>query len=177
MDCENFSEKFSQSEVTLEEFLTITDGRLKEIGIEFPFERNLIRIGLLNFHKEPWSRQSLYIPFDFKDDLSSLDLVLMLANVLRQVVVIKSYFLYMQQLSDVYNLGAACDCITMDRLNEFKQQVKKLKKLISVSSLPSKNPLMISKKSIKKNLTTSIMKFTFTVPIIVICAFKIFKKS
>lgn len=178
MDCEKFGEKFAQAEVSLEEFLSITDERLKEIGIDFPFERNMIRLGLHNFHKEAWSRRSLYVPSDFETDLSSLDLVMMLANVLRQTVVVKSHFLYMKQLSATYNLRAARDYIKMTHLNEFKQKIKQFKKGFKklIAASPSTRPLLIVKKS-KKSMS-SLLKFTFiaAVPIVIFTAFKVLKR-
>lgn len=179
MDCEQFSDKFAQAEVTLEDFLTMTDEKLKEIGIEFPFERNMIRLGLYNFHKQAWTRRSLYVPSDFKTDLSAMDLVMMLANVLRQVVIIKSQFLYMKQLSAIYNLREARDYITMNHLNEFKKNVKQFKKEFKtlIAASPSSRPLLIAKKS-KKTSMSSILKFTVlaAAPIVILFVIKGYKK-
>lgn len=77
MDCKRFVLNFSEAKVSLEEFLTISDERLKEIGILFPYQRKMILKGLneyvghdfilkcfasvfflLRFHRKDWSKMS-----------------------------------------------------------------------------------------------------------------------
>ena len=87
MDCKRFINNFSEAKVSLEEFLTISDERLKEIGILFPYQRKMILKGLneyveqdfifqyfckcyfmFRFHKKDWSKMSNPI---FDDDVES----------------------------------------------------------------------------------------------------------
>lgn len=77
MNCKRFIDKFTEAKVSLEEFLTISDIRLEEIGILFPYQRKMIQQGLyeyvthflcfkcfckfyflLKFHKKDWSKMS-----------------------------------------------------------------------------------------------------------------------
>lgn len=46
MRCENYSSLFYQAKISLEEFLSITDEKLEEMGVKFPFQRKRILLGL-----------------------------------------------------------------------------------------------------------------------------------
>ena len=52
---EGYLQKFSENNFTLEQFLTLTDEKMQEIGIEFPFVRKRIMLGLLRFHEKRWN--------------------------------------------------------------------------------------------------------------------------
>lgn len=189
MDCERFIPEFAKAEVSLEEFLSISDERLKEIGIEYPYERNIIKLGLFNFHKTAWSNKSLFIPPNFKEEISSVDFALMLANVLRQVVIIKSQIVYMQQLGTKYDLRDAYNYFTLDFINDFKGKVKELeKRMKKIFALdPPTRPLLIKKrkKSFVERLRqlksqgpkrTYIATAAIAFPILAFGAFKLIKK-
>lgn len=79
--------KFYQSQTSLPEFLTITDDRLQEIGIKFPYQRKRIILGLLRFHEKAWSKSSLRLP-KLKDDI--LQYFDVFSNCLKQLIVVKT---------------------------------------------------------------------------------------
>lgn len=79
--------KFYQSQTNLPEFLTITDDRLQEIGIVFPYQRKRILLGLLRFHEKAWSKSSLRLP-KLKDDI--LQYFDVFSNCLKQLIVVKT---------------------------------------------------------------------------------------
>lgn len=170
MQCERFIEKFAQGEVNLFEFLTITDARLKEIGIEFKFERNVILMGLHNFHNEPWSRKSLFAPMKLEEDLSDLDMMMMLANVLRQLVIVESQLVYMQRMGQQFNIRKAYKNFSTEFVDDFQGNVKELTKLMGKKKMS--RPLMIKK---KKSFIGSIVKFG-AFGFIAFAVFKIVKK-
>jgi hypothetical protein len=177
MNCDKFIAKFAQAGISLEEFLTISDEKLKEIGIEMPFERNLIKLGIFNFHKAKWTNSSLYIPKNFMDEeLSALDLVMICANVLRQLVVMKSHLRYIKELSIQQRSKGVCKPYTLKFLKEFQSTVETLKKKIrkQVSQTQSINPLMIRKKEKK---SSKLIKFAaiIIVPVTFIGVIKIFR--
>lgn len=189
MDCERFIPEFAKAEISLEEFLSISDERLKEIGIKYPYERNIILLGLFNFHNTAWSNLSLFIPPNFKEEISSVDFVLMLANVLRQVVIVKSQIVYMQQLGTKYDLRDAYSYFTLDFINDFKGKVKELEKRMKkiFATDPPTRPLLIKKK--KKSFvermrqlkshgsnSTYIVTAAIAFPILAFGAFKLIKK-
>lgn len=55
MECEVFLSDFAKSSVGLTELLNISDERLVEIGVSYPFQRKRIQTGLWNFHRYDWS--------------------------------------------------------------------------------------------------------------------------
>lgn len=46
MRCENYAPLFFQEQISLEEFLSITDDKLEKMGVTFPFQRKRILLGL-----------------------------------------------------------------------------------------------------------------------------------
>lgn len=176
MNLDKFISLFAEARVTLEEFLTITDDRLKEIGVEMPFERNIIKLGLHNFHKGKWSKRSLFIP-DLTKDMQPTELVLILANILRQLVVIKSHIIYMKQLGKQYNLNEAYEYIPLQLLHEFNGNTKVLQKQVKTiisKEVTMTNPLLIQKKTKPIN---HFVKFSIyvAVPSLIVAAFKFLK--
>lgn len=172
MKCERFIEKFAEAEVNLFEFLTITDERLKEIGIEFKFERNIILMGLYNFHNEPWSHESLFVP-DLREDFSDVDIMMMLANVQRQLAVVESQFIYMQRLGKEFDIKRGYKNLSTEFVEELRGNLKELKKLMGKKKV--KRPLMIKK---EKSRIEKFVKCAAVgiIPIVLIFAFKFVKK-
>lgn len=173
MNCEKFLNIFAQAEVTLEEFLTISDERLKEIGIEFPYERKMILFGLFKFHNAQWSRRSLYAPHSLKEDLSPLDLVLILANVQRQLMIIQTQFVYMKKRGAECDLSEAYNYFSFDHLSQFGKKVKTLEGIVKdiiATSKPSK-PLLITKKR-KKPLMKTVVIFAVAAAVPFVFVFK-----
>lgn len=176
MNCAKFINNFALAKVSLEEFLSISDKRLEEIGIKFPFQRNIIKLGLMNFHKHEWSNLSHYVPLKFDEDLSSIDLTLMLANLLRQATVIKAGLVYLKNLSKETDIRLDGDYISMDNFNELKRNVKELKKLLKQKAAqePKSSPLLITKKK-SSNLKRAIEFAVFAATIAFGAVFLAFK--
>lgn len=61
MRAENCGKQFYEAKISLPEFLTIDDNRLQLIGVEFEYQRKRILHGLLKFHKQEFSRNSIHI--------------------------------------------------------------------------------------------------------------------
>lgn len=85
--------KFYESRVSFEQLLTINDGRLQEIGIEYPFQRKRILIGLLKYHEKGWTKGSLCIP---KKPNNIQQCFYVYANCLRQLIILKSSLHFIQ---------------------------------------------------------------------------------
>lgn len=96
MRAENVEYKFYESLVGLPEFLSISDERLREIGIEFPYQRNRILLGLLRFHEKAWSRHALPVP-KMSDDIQQYFEIY--SNCLKQLIVIKAALKFVEQHS------------------------------------------------------------------------------
>lgn len=79
--------KFYEANIGLPELLTITDERLQQIGIDYPYHRKRILLGLLQFHERPWSKDALTIP---KINTNIVDMFNVLSNCLKQLIVIET---------------------------------------------------------------------------------------
>lgn len=79
--------KFYESCIGLPEFLTITDKRLREIGIEFPYQRKRILHGLLKFHEKSWSKDSLHIPKVYGNIQQYFEVF---SNCLKQLIIVQA---------------------------------------------------------------------------------------
>lgn len=79
--------KFYQANIGYPELLTITDERLQQIGIDFPYHRKRILLGLLQFHERKWSKDSLTIP---KVNTNIVDIFNILSSCLKQLIVIET---------------------------------------------------------------------------------------
>lgn len=168
IECEQFIGNFAQAKVGLEEFLTISDGRLEEIGIEYAFHRRLIKAGIHKFHLQKWSRRALLVP-DLEKDLSTMDLTMVLTNVLRQLVLMKTHFVHIKQLG----VNRTYTNVQPSLLEEFQKNLTKLKKRYKQripKTLP--NPLLIRKKTSNRRA----IKYAalIAVPIVIISAIKLF---
>ncbi|CRL05835.1 CLUMA_CG018862, isoform A [Clunio marinus] len=154
MGLDSFTTKFAQAGISLEEFLTISDEKMKEIGFEFPFERNSIKLGLYNFHKEQWAVNSLYVP-NFMEEMSLLDVMMILANILRQIVIIKSQIIYIKQLGSKYDLGDSYKYFNLEYMSELQNNIRQLEKKFKAMNSMSK-PLLITKaeKKVKRRYGT-----------------------
>lgn len=59
MHVEHLLPYFAEANMTLGRFLTLRDEDLKEIDIEYSYERKRILFGLLKFHRRAFSRKSI----------------------------------------------------------------------------------------------------------------------
>lgn len=86
--------KFYEAKIGLPEFLTITDERLQQIGIEFPYHRKRILLGLLRFHEHAWSKDSLLIP---KANANIVDIFNVISSLLKQLIVIEATMKFVEE--------------------------------------------------------------------------------
>jgi hypothetical protein len=161
------------AEISLQEFLTISDTKLDQIGIEMPFQRNTIRLGLFNFFNAKWTKNSLNVPAHLENHVSSLDLVYTLAGLLRHMVVMKCQLKYYQGLNFRLSADNAERILTLEYLHSFQESVESLKGIVGKMK-PTKRPLLIEKKSTKKYLRNSVMTLTAVSTIVALCF--LFKK-
>lgn len=176
MNCEEFIDHFALANVSLEEFLTITDERLNEIGIKFPFQRNMIKVGLHMFHTAAWSRSSLFIPEKFEEGFSDVDLVMMLANIHRQLVLAKSHMHFLYRLGSPRIMKPVFEYFSPKYMDEFKSLTKQLEKRLKaiIRQNPQSRPLLIKKKTNKSISLTKLVAFA-AIPIVIVGVVKHFK--
>jgi hypothetical protein len=145
MDFERFIPLFAKANVSLEEFLTIDDERLEEIGVPLPYQRKLILRELQKFFSKKWNNKSLWLPPSIHSQISPVDLIHILANVLRQVVVIKSHLVYLKKESQKEQFSSTQ--FTFEHFNEFEMRVNELCGLLS-GLQATERPLLISKQTL-----------------------------
>lgn len=149
MDCASLAPKFALAEISLTEFLTISDEKLSEIGIEMPFQRNTIRLGLFNFFNAKWSKKSLNVPANLSTHVSSLDLIFTLANLLRELVSMKCQLEYYRELNFNLDQSYAERFLTLEYLHNFQGHIASLRSTVEKIK-PTMRPLLIKKATKKK---------------------------
>lgn len=146
MDCESFITHFSQANLSLENFLTIDDEKLEEIGIPLPYQRKIILSSLHKFFKAKWTKDSIYIPDNIRSHLSPIDLFYLFANILRQTIVLKSQLIYLRRLKMDYGLNYPFEDLPIDNLRIFRNQINELKSIMKTMKV-TKRPLLIEKQT------------------------------
>lgn len=72
MRSDGFEYNFFESRMSLTEFLVISDAALQAIGLSFPFQRKRILFGLLKFHNQRFSKESLHrLSVEMNDGLAN----------------------------------------------------------------------------------------------------------
>lgn len=150
MNAENFAPKFAQAEISLEEFLTITDTRMKEIDIMMPYQRAEIHLGIFKLFSTKWSKNSLYIPPNITSHISQLDLIYVLSNLLRQVITMKSQLIYFQNMN--FDIDQECTerFLSLNFLHQFQEHLRVIEAIAKKKMKAAKKPLLIKKEQNKK---------------------------
>ncbi|XP_070505776.1 ankyrin repeat, SAM and basic leucine zipper domain-containing protein 1 [Chironomus tepperi] len=146
MDCERFITQFSQANISLEQFLTIDEKKLEEIGIPLPYQRRMILLGLHNFFKAKWTKNSIYIPENIRSHLTPVDFVYLFANILRQTIVLKSQLIYLRRLKADYGLNYPFEDISIEHFKKFQNQIDELNRKMKTMKV-TKRPLLIKKQT------------------------------
>lgn len=78
--------KFYESRISILDLLTVSNDTLEWIGVDFPFQRKRILLGILRFHEQEWLKISLYIP---KRKNTTTECFQMYADCLRSLTILK----------------------------------------------------------------------------------------
>lgn len=95
MRSKNLEYKFFEAKVSLPELLTITDERLQEIGLLYPFQRKRIFHGLLKFHEHRFTPQSLP-PLHWKKKSNLESYFNVFSGCLKHLVIIKGTLTFIE---------------------------------------------------------------------------------
>ncbi|CAG9807561.1 unnamed protein product [Chironomus riparius] len=155
MDFERFITHFSQANITLEQFLTIDEKKLEEIGIPLPYQRKIILLGLHKLFKGKWTKNSIYIPDNIRSQLSPVDLVYLFANILRQTIALKSQLIYIRRLRTDYGLNYPLENLSIEHLRNFQNQIKELNRKMKTMEV-TKRPLLIEKQT--QSIVSNVLK-------------------
>lgn len=181
MECADFIENFAKARVNLEDFLTISDEKLKQIGIMYPFQRNVIKQGLKNFFNEPWKNSSVFMLQDFSDiEVTGYDFLIFFANVLKQTMILKCHMIQMSRSVEQAKLVTShLAHSNFDRLDDkqiikFRENVDRLRRVLMefnqnsrVSSLDTQtlnsSPKIDGTKKLGKAFKYAIFVFSSTI--------------
>lgn len=95
MRLKNLEYKFYEANVSLPELLTIGAKRLKNIGVDFPYECQRIYLGLMKFHERRFSPESLRtLHWKKRADLETYFNVL--SNCLKHLVIVESSLTFVE---------------------------------------------------------------------------------
>lgn len=91
--------KICDAKIGLPEFLNISDARLQEIGIQFPFQRKRILFGLLKFHRYKFRKDLMLImppptadhPWQIQEYFNTL------SKCLKYLIVVKSALAFVER--------------------------------------------------------------------------------
>lgn len=106
MNSSNLEHTFYSAKVSLADFLLITDERLKEIGVEFPYQRKRILLGLMKFHVAKYSADSLPQPMDPDGDVDLLRLFDIVSACVKHLTVLNCSMQFIQR-KDIFGDKAA----------------------------------------------------------------------
>lgn len=90
MRIDNQAIKFVDGNVGLAEFLNVSDSRLKEIGITYPFQRKRVLFGLLKFHEHKFKKSLIPLPNVSTKPLAVNKYFDAIARCLKYLVVLKA---------------------------------------------------------------------------------------
>ncbi|XP_050067261.1 ankyrin repeat, SAM and basic leucine zipper domain-containing protein 1 [Anopheles maculipalpis] len=108
---------FVEPGLNLFEFLTLTDERLRQLGVKYPIERKRILLGLYDFHLQKWSKASLWT-MEKQRVLDCYDVLEALENMLKHLTVIHATLLYTKHLTASFDPNAFYDAKENINLNQ-----------------------------------------------------------
>ncbi|KFB41703.1 AGAP010482-PA-like protein [Anopheles sinensis] len=158
MHSENNIRFVAQANMNLFELLTATDERLQEIGIKYPIERKRILLGLYDFHRQPWSKNSLWTSSS-PGALDCYDVQESLGNMLRQLTVIHGSVLYTKNLTSGYDPEVFAKVLQksklLGKLEELRTTIGLLQKqMTEIHKLSSPKPVLhITKQDTKHSIS------------------------
>lgn len=175
MSSEKYIPNFAQAEISLEEFLTISDERLQDIGVKLPFHRRLILEGIAKFILHDWSNKSLYVPMKVGQELSFFDLTMIVVNLHRQLVVVKAHMHWVKRLGEKADMLRAYDHFKHSLLANFANRLKSLEKMVKkkYGGQVATRPLLISKNKKSPQWNAVKLASLIAVPLIAFGAFRI----
>jgi hypothetical protein len=187
MKCEKFIPLFAQHKISLEEFLNIDDDVLEQIGIELPLHRNIIKQGLQDLFCSKWIIKSLYIPPNMKtaDNITPVDLIYILSNVLRQTIVMKCQLLCLLQLkkqkcrgsSDFYENLAENFTSFQSHIQHMREEAEKKIGILKRPLLIGKQPQAIKSNLMKKKSVNESLAFTISFMSVAVISMSYFLKK
>ncbi|XP_019872884.2 delta-latroinsectotoxin-Lt1a [Aethina tumida] len=122
---------FHDKDLSLLDFLSLTDQELKELGVEMPYQRRRILSGIHRFHKHIWNNNSL-LKIKKKEAYSNIDLATQLVTTIKQVIAMEASIKY---ITKNYN------GLTVEEVKLTKENIHKIKMELGLLDTVSKQLL------------------------------------
>lgn len=121
------------AKIGLPEFLNISDARLQEIGIKFPFQRKRILFGLLKFHRYKFRKDLTPImspptaanPWQIHEYFNAL------ARCLKYLIVVKSALAFVER-KDIFEVDKGQNDETKEIAQNIEEFVKEIERQASL---------------------------------------------
>lgn len=118
MRLEKFDYLFYKSKIDLAEMLQLTDVRLREIGVEFPYQRDRYILGLMNIHSAPFQIGTLHRPTEAGTLVEVFDSI---SSCLKSLIICKTSLKFAQR-TDIFDEPIS----PTDKSKEYRQNIDKL---------------------------------------------------
>ncbi|XP_036317390.1 uncharacterized protein LOC118732367 [Rhagoletis pomonella] len=142
-----YLEYFAKEQISLLQFLSMSDDQMKEIGIKYPIFRMKIMKGLLDFHLHHWTKKSIArVSRSSKENF--YEILMVTANHLQHSVIITATIRFVKAHVVSGELGIISQehlQALQRNLNEYRTTIKELHKTTKYLATfsPTKNPLYI----------------------------------
>uniref|UniRef100_A0A1B0GJA4 SAM domain-containing protein n=1 Tax=Lutzomyia longipalpis TaxID=7200 RepID=A0A1B0GJA4_LUTLO len=143
MECDHLLPIFALNKINLEEFLSLTDDGLQQLGIRLPFVRKRILRGLFLFHMREWAKGC--VPNARKDEKIDLfDLFRQAASHLKHLVILKSTLNHIHNMQQINFHPPTQQAVASCRyaLHQLIQQVGSLQDRISYIQSFNPKPIL-----------------------------------
>lgn len=106
--------KLYEKRISILDLLTVSNDRLQRIGVDFPFQRKRILLGILRFHEQDWLKISLYIP---KRKNTTSECFQLYADCLRSLTILKCSI----RFNEDYELF--CEASDNDTMSQYHREI------------------------------------------------------
>lgn len=106
--------KLYETRISILDLLTTNNDRLQRIGVDFPFQRKRILLGILRFHKQEWLKTSLYIP---KRENTTSECFQIYADCLRSLTILKCSMRFNEEYEHF------CDSPDNDTMKQYHREI------------------------------------------------------
>nr|CAH7764225.1 unnamed protein product [Callosobruchus chinensis] len=119
----------AQKNITLNEFLSMTDADLQDLGVKLPYQRARILGAIYKFHKYPYHPKSLYVT-PLNEKYSNLDVAFQVLSAVKQVIAMEG--------SIEFILKSCGKCQGREKDMDFARTIRSVKRNLALCKKGSK---------------------------------------
>lgn len=131
MRLQNLEYLFYTAKIGLPEFLQLTNERMEEIGVEFPYQRDRLTLGLLNIHTAPFGSDSLHRP---TEGATLPDIFDSVSSCLKSLIICKASLKFAQR-EDLFGVSK----LTEEQRKQVEEYQKNIDRLLCEIDVRAKN--------------------------------------